>query len=123
MKLIANRPLRGEYGFVAPEQEFEARDEIADQLLKAGLARTSQPPTIVYETKPFVPQETSQVTPEHSFRDVHVPDKESASVAAESDPVLSESDVQGEPAAGSSRRSGRARSGSTRPSNPPHPSE
>jgi hypothetical protein len=109
MKLIANRQLRGEYGLVAPDQEFEARDEVAGDLLRRDLARRAGPPVVLYETKPIQPQEAPEVRPEVPFRDVPVPHAEPEAVASEGDSVLPESDPQPSRAGDSGGRRRRSR--------------
>jgi hypothetical protein len=106
MKLIANRQLCGDYGVVSPDQEFDASDDVAKQLLDRGLVRAAQPPTVTYETKPIVPQEQPQLVPESPFRHVPMPDTESSPVATESDTELS---VAGLPEERASDHSGRRR--------------
>ena len=50
MRVIANRQLTGHYGMVTAGQEFEAEDDVARQLLRAGLVKRPDPPAMVYET-------------------------------------------------------------------------
>ncbi len=94
MRLIANRQLRGDYGVVAPGQQFETTDAIAMQLLNAGLVRKAAPPQVLYETKPVYPAEAPEVRPERPFRDMSMPDPQPANVAPAGDSVLPEPDVQ-----------------------------
>jgi hypothetical protein len=112
MRLLANSVLRGEYGLVTTDQEFEARDEIGKKLVSSGMARTATPPRIEYETKVIVPQalEASTRTP---FRDVSVSHEESASVASEGDTELSIADVQATVARAANHLGRRGRSGSS----------
>lgn len=62
MKVIANRQLCGDYGHVTAGQEFEARDDVAEHLLKAGLVY--QPAAKkTYETKVVVPMTVPVIEP------------------------------------------------------------
>lgn len=56
MNLIATRQLRGEYGLVSSGQRFDARPELAADLLRRGLAKQC-------EVKVDIPPETKQKTP------------------------------------------------------------
>lgn len=108
MKLIANRQLYGEYGTVVAGQEFEARDEIALQLLQSGVVHRADPPRVTYETKVIVPM-ASEVTARQPFRHLPVSDQEPPTVVAQSDGVLSAADIQGERNDDTGRRPGRRR--------------
>jgi hypothetical protein len=108
MKVIANRQLRGNYGLVVPDQEFETTDAIADSLLKRGLVRHAVPPKVQYETKIIKP-EAPEVGPREPFRDLPLPDEKSENVASEGDNLLPEPDVSQDRAThprGRGRRSG-----------------
>jgi len=106
MKLVCiAQQLTGEYGTVTAGQEFECREEIAMQLIRGGSAKKPGSPRVVYETKPKT-FETPEVSPRQPFRDSSVPDKKSASVAPEGDPVLSGSEIS---APRDAHRSGRSR--------------
>jgi len=93
MRVIANRQLTGHYGMVTAGQEFEAEDDVARQLLRAGLVKRPDPPAMVYETKVIVP-EVPEAAPRDVFRDVSLPDSEPAVMAAEGDQELSAADLQ-----------------------------
>jgi hypothetical protein len=109
MRVIANRPLYGEYGTVTAGQEFDCRDEIARQLLEAGRVRLpDDPPRVRYETKVIVPSEAPEVSARLPFRHVSMPDEEQAGVAGDGNSVLPGADVSGSGAAhpgGRGRRS------------------
>jgi len=108
MKVIANRALRGEYGTVVPDQEFECRDEIAQQLLKSGLVRNALPPKVEYETKIIKP-EAPEVGPREPFRDRTMPDAKQENVASESDRMFPVADLSSDRTTdprGRGRRSG-----------------
>lgn len=107
MKLIANRPITGDYGTVVPGQDFEPTDERAHDLLKRGLARKKEEPVIQYETKVVTP-EAPEVSPRHPFRDVPVPDAEPEDVAPEGDSGVPDADVQNGGNAHSGRRGRRS---------------
>src|SRR4029077_235206 len=113
MNLIANRQLTGEYGTVNPGQEFEARDQIAEDLLRRGLVRRAEPPRIEYETKVIVP-EASEVSPRQPFRHLPVPDQKSTDVATESDRLFSAANLPAMRADDSGGRGIRPRSGAKR---------
>ena len=122
MRVIANRQLTGHYGVVTIGQEFDANDDVARQLIHAGLVRKPDPPTLVYETKVMVP-EVPEAAPRDAFRDVPLPDAEQAGLAAGSDPVLSTADVLQSGTADSRGRTGRKPSGSnSRPASQADPS-
>ena len=96
MRLVANRQLTGDYGFVAPGQEFWANDpEVAEQLIRRGLAAP-----VGYETKVIYP-EAPQVAAREPFRfrpistrDVPVPDDpEPPALAAVRDAVVQAADI------------------------------
>ena len=114
MRLIANRQLCFGNTVYAAGEEFDADDAIAIDLMQREVARRALPPTIVYETKPAhfeTPLIVPEVTARQPFRDMSVSDAEPQDVAAESNPVLPESDLskQGTPHPG--RRRGRKRFG------------
>jgi hypothetical protein len=109
MNLIANRQLTGEYGTVNPGQEFEARDEIAEDLLRRGLVRRAEPPRIEYETKVIVP-EAPEVSPRQPFRHQPVPNKEPKKLASQGDPVFSTTNLPAMRADDFGGRRGRSRS-------------
>lgn len=92
MRLIANRQLFGEYGLVAPGDDFEVRDEIATQLLRAGVVRKADPPTVQYETKVIVP-EAPEVSPRQPFRDMPVFDARSPELDRKGNREFSTTDV------------------------------
>jgi hypothetical protein len=93
MQVIANRQLRGEYGSVVPDQQFECREETAQQLLKADLVRHALPPKVEYETKIIKP-EAPEVSPRETFPGhVSVSDKEQETVASEGDRMFSVTDL------------------------------
>ena len=92
MRVVANKPLRGEYGFVCADQEFEVRDDLGTLLLKKGMVRNALPPRVLYETKIIKP-EAPEVSPREPFRDMPVPDAKSEGVAPESDKVLFVADI------------------------------
>jgi len=93
MRLIAvAHQLTGVYGTVTAGQEFECRDDLARQLVKAGSARKADPPRVTYETKVVV-LEAPEVSARLPFRDVPVRHEESPPVDPESDRVLPESDL------------------------------
>lgn len=107
MRLIAHRQLHnpGLYGTVAEGHEFDCSDEnVAGQLIQSGLARKSEPPKILYETKVMTPREVGPAIP---FRDVPVPDEKPEAVAAAGYPVLPEPNLSEPGAADSRRRRGR----------------
>jgi hypothetical protein len=61
MVVIAQRPLKGEYGLVSSGQQFSVRDEVAVDLLKRGLVKTYEAPTHTpAETKVIAPAEQPQ---------------------------------------------------------------
>ena len=97
MRLVANCTMMGEYGMVNSGDVFEARDEIAEILVKNGNARKVEPPEIIYETQTLTPQEAPEVKPETPFRNVHVSDAESPSVASERHQKLPATDVPARP--------------------------
>lgn len=111
MRLIANRQLTGDYGFVLEGHAFEADEPKAQDLMRRGLAHAADPPKILYSTKVIVP-EAPEVRARQPFRDVPVPDAEQAGVAPESDPVLSGSDLPEKRLADSGGRPGRKGSSS-----------
>ena len=122
MRVIANRQLTGHYGMVTAGQEFEAEDDVARQLLQAGLVKKPDPPAMVYETKVIAP-EVPEAAPRDVFRDVSLPDPEPAGMAPEGDSVLSTPDVPEPGTADPRGRTGRKASGSGgRSSNPVDPS-
>lgn len=73
-------------------QEFETTDDIAKELLAAGVVRKPDRPRILYDTKVIIP-EASEVGARLPFCNRHMPHEEPAPVASESDPVLPVSDV------------------------------
>lgn len=121
MKLVANRQLCGEYGVVGPGQEFETRDDIAEQLLKEDVVHRANPLRVDYETKVIVP-EASEVGARQPFRNVPLPDEESEGLAPEGNRMFSAADLPPLRADDPSRRGGRPRPGAKqRPADPPHP--
>src|SRR3954453_18400485 len=92
MRVIANRQLTGHYGVVTTGQEFDADDDVARQLIRNGLVKRPDPPAMVYETKVIVP-EVPEAAPRDAFRDLPVPDPQSAGVAPEGNRELSDADV------------------------------
>lgn len=111
MKLIASRQLRGEYGLVVPDQEFEARDEVAVELIKKGLAHRPDPPKIQYQAKIIRP-EAPEVSPREPFRGSPVPHEEPPTVAPESNRIVPQPDVPASEDADRRRRGRRPGSGS-----------
>src|SRR5439155_24925198 len=110
MKLIANCQLHGNYGTVVPGQTFETTESIGADLLKQGVVRLAVAPRIQYDTKMIIPREAPEVGPRQPFRDVSVPNEESAEVVADRDSVFSESDLLESGTLDSGGRSGRSRS-------------
>ena len=92
MKVIANRQLHGEYGDANPDQLFECRDHIAEQLLASGLVRHPLPPKVEYEIKIIKP-EAPEVSPRDPFRDRIVPDAKPETVDSEGNKVLSGANI------------------------------
>ena len=82
MRVIAIRQLTGNYGTVIAGQEFTCSDDVARELLAAGVVRRPDPPQVIYETKVIVP-EAPEVRARDSFRDVCLSDKEPQGVAPE----------------------------------------
>jgi hypothetical protein len=82
MLLIANRQLTGDFGTVAPEEQFFCAEDEGNQLLQKGLARLAYRP-VHYETKVITP-EAPEVKPGGvlPFRDVPVIDAEPPALAA-----------------------------------------
>jgi hypothetical protein len=113
MRVIANSQLRGEYGTVVPDQEFDVRDEVANELLKSGMVRHATPPRVEYETKVITP-EAPEVGPRQPFRDVLVPNPKQEDVVAEGNPVLSAANLSSGGTPDFGRRGGRSRSRSGR---------
>ena len=111
MRVIANRQLTGHYGVVTIGQEFDANDDVARQLIHAGLVRKPEPPAMVYERKVIVP-EVPEAAPRDAFRDMPLSDAEQAGVAAGRDPVFSTADVSQSGAPDPRGRTGRKPSGS-----------
>lgn len=92
MRVIANKPLRGEYGYVVADQEFDVRDDLAEQLLKKGMVRHARPPKVQYETR-VITMEAPEVSPREPFRDMPLPDEKPEAVVTESNQLLSVADV------------------------------
>src|SRR5665213_3869625 len=111
MRVIANRQLAGNYGVVTTGQEFDADEDVARQLLRAGLVKRPDPPVMVYETKVIVPQ-APEAAPRDVFRDVSLPDPELAGMASEGDQELSAANVQTPRTDDPRGRTGRKPSGS-----------
>ena len=111
MRVIANRQLTGHYGVVSAGQEFDAHEDVARQLLRAGLVKKPDPPTMAYETKVIVP-EVPEAAPRDVFRDLRLPDAEPAAVAPEGDQELSAANVPAQRTVDSRGRSGRKAPGS-----------
>jgi hypothetical protein len=105
MKLIANRQLTGVYGTVGPGEAFECDDELAQELLRAGVVRKAEPPRVLYQTKAVSPPEVGPAIP---FRDLPVPDAKPQEVAAQGDPVLPGPNLRQERAPDPVKRRGRA---------------
>lgn len=104
MRLIANRQLTGDHGFVLEGQTFESStEEQAKQLIQRGLARAADPPKVLYQTKVIYP-EAPEVSARPPFRDGAVHHAEPPPVAPEGDSVLPEPDV---PLQGDADHSGR----------------
>src|SRR5579885_2969659 len=113
MKLFANRQLTGDYGTVAPGEQFECADEIGHQLVSRGLAHLADPPKVLYESKPAertapvvtfetpavliespaVSLEAPGVSARDPFRDLPMSNAKPQELAAESDRVFPESDI------------------------------
>lgn len=111
MRLIANRQLTGDHGFVLEGQVFETdTDEKGRSLINRGLARAADPPKVLYSTKVIVP-EAPEVSARQPFRHVPVPHKESQAVVTESDQVFSGPDVPEQGTADTRGRAGRKGSG------------
>ena len=108
MQVIANRQLRGEYGTVTPDQQFECRDETAQALLKSGMVRPAAPPKIQYETKIIVP-EAPEVSPREPFRDMPVSHAQSPDLATESDRMFPVADLSSDRTTDPRGRGGRSR--------------
>jgi hypothetical protein len=113
MRVIANRQLAGHYGVVTMGQEFDADDDVARQLLRAGLVRKPDPPVVVYETKVILPA-VPEAAPRDAFRDMSLSDEEPTGVAAGGDPVLSTADVSQSGTADPRGRIGRKATGPER---------
>ena len=105
MRLIANRQLTGVYGMVGPGELFECDEETARVLIAAGLAHKAEPPKVLYRTKAVEPPEVGPAVP---FRDLPVPDSQSAKLANSGDPVLPGADAPKPRAADPVKRRGRA---------------
>jgi hypothetical protein len=105
MKLFADRTLTGSWGTVHPGQLFQCPDNEAESLIARSLAHRADVPKILYETKVIVPREVGTTMP---FRDMPLFDSESAGMASQGNPILSESDIS-EP--GTSDNSGRRKRG------------
>ena len=111
MRVIANRQLTGHYGMVTAGQEFEAEDDVARQLLRAGLVKRPDPPAMVYETKVIEP-EVPEAAPRDVFRDVSLSHAEPAGMAPEGDQEFSAADLLPPRTDDPRGRSGRKASGS-----------
>lgn len=116
MLLIANRQLCFGGRVYQAGEEFEVLVEaIAADLINREVARRSQPPQILYETKPARFETPTVQAPEVStrepFRDVPVSDQEPERVASEGDIVLSKPNISEQGNADSRRRRRRARFG------------
>ncbi len=121
MRVIANRQLTGHYGVVTTGQEFDAHEDVARQLLRAGLVKRPDPPAMVYETKVIVPK-APEAAPRDVFRDVSLHDAEPTGMAPEGNRELSAADVQTPRTDDSRGRTGRKPSGSAgRSANPADP--
>jgi hypothetical protein len=121
MRVICNaQQLHGDYGTVTAEQEFECPDDVAPELIKAGLVRALPKPKVLYETKPILPEyrvivpEAPEVSARPPFRNVPLSHEESPDVAPESDSVLPGSDVSQQRNDHRGGRRGRARSDTER---------
>ena len=122
MRVIANRQLTGHYGVVSMGQEFDANEDVARQLLRAGLVKKPDPPVMVYETKVLIP-EAPEAAPRDAFRNVPLPDSEPAGMATEGNRELSAGDIPAPRTDDPRGRAGRKASGSGgRPANPADPS-
>lgn len=109
MLLIAHRQLTGVYGTVAPGDQFNCPDDIAKELIHAGLVHKADPPKILYETKVITPPE---VGPTQPFPYMPLSDARSEGVVDAGDPMLSGADISKQGNADSGRRQGRPRSNS-----------
>jgi hypothetical protein len=109
MRVIANRQLTGEYGTIAPNQEFECPNELAGQLRAKGMVRNAIPPRIEYETQVLRPQEAPEVSPRHPFRNRTLSDPKQENVATESDREFPAADIPSSGASDPRRRGGRSR--------------
>ena len=108
MFLISNRQLTGVYGTVTPGQEFNCPEDVAKELLRAGVAHKAEPPKVLYETKVVRPPEVGPTIP---FRDMPVSDQKPEEVAAAGDHVLPAADIPKQGASDSGGRRGRLRFG------------
>ena len=111
IRLIANRQLTGHYGVVTIGQEFEAEDDVARQLLRNGLVKKPDLPSMVYETKVIAP-EVPEAAARDTFRDVPLPDAEQTDVAPEGDREFSAANFQPQRTDDPGGRGGRKASGS-----------
>lgn len=115
MRLVANKQTTGDYGTIPPGGVFHTPDDIGRQLIAMEIARIDAPPAVLYETKVVTP-EAPQVSTRDAFpgptSDGALPDAPPQGVAAESDPVLPETDIPEPGAPDSGRRSKRSGSGS-----------
>ena len=121
MRVIANRQLTGHYGVVTAGQEFDADDDVARQLLRAGLVKRPDPPVMLYETKVVSP-EAPEAAPREAFRDVPLSDAEPTHVAGECNPEFSEPNVSVPRTDTPRGRAGRKASGAGRSLHPFDPS-
>lgn len=113
MKVIANRQMIGEYGQVSPDQEFECRDEKAQELLKMGKVRHAAPPKVQYETKVIKPSEAPEVSAREPFPgDGPDDNEEPETVDSEGNKVLSSANLLEGGTAGGRRRGRRSGSDS-----------
>ena len=110
IRLIANRQLTGHYGVVTMGQEFEAEDDVARQLLRNGLVKKPDLPSMAYETKVIAP-EVPEAAPRDTFRDVPVPDAEQADLAPEGNQEFSATNFPAQRTDDPSGRAGRKASG------------
>jgi hypothetical protein len=61
MKLKANRPLAGSYGYVQQGQQFDTDEDTAQQLMKRGLAEPWREPVVVVQPPISVEPEAKAV--------------------------------------------------------------
>src|SRR5690349_13152455 len=110
MKLIANRALSGDYGYVRVGQAFTAAPSTGRRLLDRGLAREAPENKSSDHPEPEDLPPASEVGARPPFRNLPVPDPEPAGVAPEGNPLLRGADLPEPRAADPSGRARRSRS-------------